>query len=184
MLKIENICLMSTYNIKTNMENWKKIQGFENYSISDMGRVRRDTPGPATKAGKILNSTKDGHGYFKIILGKNGEKRKKLKIHRLVAEHFLDEIQGKTWVNHIDGNPENNNVKNLEWVTPSENSIHAYKIGLSKPQISNTKLQICDVIEIRNLKKNGMKTKDIAVKFDLCSNSVSQIITKKTWSHI
>ncbi len=166
------------------MENWKKIQGFENYSVSDMGRVRRDTPGTATKVGKILNLTKNGHGYFKVCLVKIDRKRQVTKIHRLVAEHFLDEIEGKTCVNHIDGNRENNNVENLEWVTPSENSIHAYKIGLSKPEYCNTKLQICDVIEIRNLKKNGMKTIDIARKYDLCSNSVSQIITKKTWSHI
>ena len=54
--------------------------------------------------------------------------RKMLLIHRLVAIHFIDNTESKPQVNHIDGDSENNDVENLEWVTPSENMIHSYKI--------------------------------------------------------
>lgn len=55
-----------------------------------------------------------------------------VKIHRLVAETFILNPLGKPCVNHIDGNKLNNNVNNLEWVTISENTMHAYKNGLLK----------------------------------------------------
>lgn len=52
-------------------------------------------------------------------------------IHRLVATTFIPNPNNKPEVNHIDGNKENNNVTNLEWVTKSENGFHAYRIGLN-----------------------------------------------------
>ena len=61
----------------------------------------------------------------------------KIKIHRLVALHFIQQLSGKTHVNHVDGNKENNTQYNLEWVTPKENSKHAIINGL---QGSRTKV--------------------------------------------
>jgi hypothetical protein len=123
MLKIENICPMSAYSIKTNMENWKKIQGFENYSVSDMGRVRND------KTSRMMKTPLSGHGYNQLnLVGSNGKKL--WKVHRLVALCFIENPQNKPYVNHLDGNKQNNNVKNLEWSTESENIKHALENGL------------------------------------------------------
>ena len=58
-------------------------------------------------------------------------KKRKTKIHRMVAETFLPRIEGKNIVNHIDGDTHNYNLSNLEWVSDSENSKHAAKIGLT-----------------------------------------------------
>ena len=70
-------------------------------------------------------------GYLQITLQKQGKKEYK-KVHRLVAEAFIENTYNKREVNHIDGNKSNNNATNLEWVTSSENQIHAYKMGLQK----------------------------------------------------
>lgn len=59
-------------------------------------------------------------------------KKKRYKIHRLVAITFIPNIDNKPEVNHIDGNKENNCISNLEWTTSSENMQHAFKMGLAK----------------------------------------------------
>lgn len=112
------------------MENWKDIVGFEGrYKISDKGRVL------SLKGNrKILTNIKSGenqNGYIKVSLSNNGIISQK-NIHRLLAEHFIDNPFNKPQVNHIDGNKQNNKLDNLEWVTAQENSTHSYSMGLSK----------------------------------------------------
>lgn len=116
-------------------EIWKDITGYENsYQISNIGNVRskdrvvlyidkrkRIFPGQTMK----LNI--DTKGYYKVNLRKNN-KFKSLRIHKLVAEHFLKKEIGKNIVNHKDGNKLNNCVDNLEFVTISENTIHAIRV--------------------------------------------------------
>lgn len=109
---------------------WKEIIGFNGrYFISETGLVKSITA--TTK--KILKThfTYDGYEFCTICLNTY---RKTIKIHRLVAMHFLPPVSGKTHVNHKDGNKKNNHVANLEWVTPSENISHAIRIGIkAKP---------------------------------------------------
>lgn len=57
---------------------------------------------------------------------------KNLHVHRLVAQAFIPNVDNKPQINHIDGNKSNNNIKNLEWCTNSENGKHAWKTGLKK----------------------------------------------------
>ncbi len=58
--------------------------------------------------------------------------KNKWMLHRLVAECFIPNPENKQFVNHIDGNKKNAHVDNLEWVTHSENMLHAYRTGLNK----------------------------------------------------
>lgn len=104
---------------------WKKYiynNQETDYSISIEGEVRKDT------INYILSQSMQ-QDYKFVTLLING-KQKRMRVHRLVAETFIDNPDNKPYVNHIDGNRGNNNVTNLEWVTPSENTIHAVKIGL------------------------------------------------------
>ena len=110
------------------------IKGFENYSISDNGIVENIK----TNKIKIGTSNGAGEGYLYVDLYNNGNKKRKF-IHRLVAESFIPNPDNKRMVNHKDGNTKNNNVTNLEWVTPKENVEHAHKVleKLSAYKIAN-----------------------------------------------
>lgn len=113
--------------------DFKVIKGYDNlYCINPDGIVV--SPSYVDKAGKFrkmkfLSIKKRGKGYSCVGLMKDG-KQKSVSIHRLVAENFISNQYDKPQVNHIDGNKENNNVDNLEWVTNKENIIHSYKSGL------------------------------------------------------
>ena len=99
----------------TNREKWKSVNGFANYEISNCGRVRNAT------TERMLKSSDDGYGYLKINLQKEG-KSCTMKIHRLVAEAFVDNPEGKRCVDHIDSNRKNNNCENLRPATHAENN--------------------------------------------------------------
>ena len=104
-------------------EIWRKINGFPNYEVSNLGNVRNK------KTGRVLRPSKDGCGYSQVILCKDG-KGNQFKVHRLVATAFIPNPKNKKEVNHIDGNKSNNYVDNLEWNTHSENQQHSIKTGL------------------------------------------------------
>lgn len=106
------------------MEIWRDVEGYEGlYQVSNLGRVK-SLSRVFSKGTKILKPLKINSGYFIVNLWKNNRCTHKL-IHRLVANEFIDNPHKKKCVNHIDGNKENNNINNLEWVTPSENLSHA-----------------------------------------------------------
>jgi hypothetical protein len=92
-----------------------EIQGYSNYLIYDDGRVY-------SKKNKIfLKPGVNGRGYKYCSLWKKGEKPKSLRIHRLVAEHYIPNPENKEQVDHINRNKQDNRIENLRWVTQSEN---------------------------------------------------------------
>lgn len=107
------------------VEQWSKIPNFD-YSVSNYGNVRND------KTNRIKEKHIDRYGYDIVHLYKNGIRFNK-RVHRLVAEAFVNNPENKACVNHIDGDKLNNSADNLEWVTYSENMKHAYRTGLAKP---------------------------------------------------
>ena len=105
-------------------EIWKDVKGFEGiYQISNKGRLKSFKQ---HAKGKILSNKNKNGDYLSIVLCKGGKVRS-TRIHRLVAEAFIPNPNGKPQINHKDSNRQNNNVGNLEWVTAKENSQHAIK---------------------------------------------------------
>jgi hypothetical protein len=131
-------------------ETFVPIEGFPNYSISDKGKVLAYT---YNKDGALLKPQKDAMNYLHVRLYdgtqdrgvySSGYAKPKLeKIHRLVAKHFLPEPPKDEYreVNHIDGNKQNNDVTNLEWVTRRENIQHAWDLGLATHMLKNGKMR-------------------------------------------
>jgi hypothetical protein len=105
------------------MEEWRTVEEYNDYQISNEGRVKSYK----TNTEKIMSHTVNENGYVTIILYKNS-KYKHYKIHRLVATAFIPNTENKPYVNHIDGDKNNNFASNLEWCTRSENEIHKHKV--------------------------------------------------------
>lgn len=114
----------------------RNYEGF--YAISKDGKVKslsriiKLSNGRNRAIGeKILVPRINNYGYVSIRLSKDG-KTKTCFVHRLLAEAFIDNPENLPQVNHINGNKLDNSLENLEWVSPTTNSDHAYRIGLNK----------------------------------------------------
>lgn len=128
------------YVFQNMKEIWKDIYGFEGiYQISTFGRVRSIDRMVTQKCGKNPSKTQTNHikgkilktwvinsGYEVVSLRKNKKRFNKL-IHRIVAETFLDNLNGYSQINHKDENKLNNYLSNLEWCTPKYNQLYNCK---------------------------------------------------------
>ena len=98
---------------------WKKIEGYEQYSVSDDGQVKNNL------TGKLLNQTVDKEGYLMVTL--HYGKRKWVGVHRLVAQAFIPNENNLPCVNHKDENKMNNTVDNLEWCSVAYNNAYGMR---------------------------------------------------------
>lgn len=105
-------------------EKWEPVKNYENkYMVSSLGRVKCRN--------HILRAQLNQPGYYRVVLRKN-KYSKQFLVSRLVAAAFIPNPENKPHVNHIDCNPKNNRVENLEWCTHKENMAYASKLGRMK----------------------------------------------------
>lgn len=108
---------------------WKKIRGFDNYSVNERGDVRND--GTGRLKAPYVNKR---NGYKTVDLW-SGNKAKRATVHRLVAEAFIPNPDGKPTVDHIDGDRQNNRAANLRWATYSEQNSRFGTVGVRSSQV-------------------------------------------------
>lgn len=156
-----------------------QINGFRNrYFITEDGNIF------SNYLGGFMSQKKHRHGYMSIML-KDGEIKKRVSVHRLVAIAFVPNPDNKPEVNHKDGNKLNNHKDNLEWSTRSENNKHALeynlrvapnKLNFSKKYYnSNPVYYIKDVAIIEFLSR-----KDCARSFGVNKSAVQNAIKRGT----
>ena len=106
------------------MEEFRDLKGFENYQISNLGRIYSKKRRTCLKVKRLGNS-----GYYQVRLSKDGSYVYK-NLHRLIAETFIPNPNNLRTVNHINGNKLDNRISNLEWADDSTQQHHAYLTGL------------------------------------------------------
>ena len=176
-------------------EVWKTVFGFDDYLVSNCGRVK-------TKSRKLryLHAVtgnehfriseerlmkvykNDNTGYKFVQLYKN-KKSKNKTIHRLVAETFIPNPDSLCCVNHMDGNKHNNRIDNLEWCTNEYNHRHATETGLIAKgvNVASSKLNDRCVYAIKELLKIGFSHSQVAEVFNVSRSTITLINTNKTW---
>ena len=176
----DNVTYFDT-EIDKNNEVWKDCVGFEDYSVSNYGRVY------SKRRRRFLKLCVNSSNYKKCVL-----KGKNLYVHRLVAQAFLENPDNLEEVNHKDGNKWNNNVNNLEWVSKSENAKHAFDLGLRnisgytryKVAQSGHIFSQVDISSIFEMYAEGMSKKEIAQKMGCYDSTVCNILNGKTYNQI
>lgn len=167
------------------IEIWKDCKGYEGiYSISSIGRVRR-MPGKYAPKGRILRFNVINR--YHVVKFSYLAIKKNQFVHRLVAEAFIPNPFNKPFINHIDCNPSNNHISNLEWCTQSENIQHAFKVGTKvgiRGEQRSKKLTNQQILEIRERKARGENAHVLAIEFGLSYFYIFKIAQRATWNHI
>lgn len=181
----------------TNLEKWKDIKGYESvYQISNFGRVKRlekrikkighHNQKVVLWKGRVLKRLLNPNGYFGVDLSLNGKIHRYL-VHRLVLQAFLKNPKNKPYINHKNLIKTDNNLTNLEWVTPAENDAHAIRMGVKSGFLKGEKHLLVKLTEkqVLLIRANSYKKlKVLAEEFKVNYRTISDILTRKRWKHI
>ena len=167
-------------------EIWKDIKGYEGiYKVSNLGRV-------LSVRWKTKNKLLKQHitsRYLSVTLCLNTS-RKTIKVHRLVAKHFIPNPENKPEVNHINGIREDNREINLEWCTARENNTHAVKLGLKTNSFKGekngiSKLTNKSVKEIRKrYKEEDISQRKLAKEYGVDQRCIWGVVNMEIWTHV
>lgn len=167
-------------------EVWKDIIEYEGlYQISSFGNVKSFK---RYKEGKLLQPKSDKDGYKEIGIRDIQGNRKFKRVHRIVAEAFLENPNNYTFVNHKDNDPSNNNIENIEWCTIEYNNKYRFSNGNASHK--GSKHPIASIteetaIKIYKLGHSGNYTEtQLAKMFNTTRSVVNKIRLDKSWTHV
>lgn len=173
------------------LEEWRDIEGYEGlYQVSNLGNVRgldRINSYGRFVCGRTLVATPSTSGYPYVTLWAHGEPYR-VTVHLLVLRAFKGQAEDMQ-CNHINGVKTDNRLENLEWCTPSQNTRHAFRLGLATGHKGEkngaSKLVRSQVREIRRLYEGGEHTQQmIADMFGISDAMVSYIVNRVKWTHV
>ena len=163
--------LMKRYN--NNIIIMKQFRG-THYNVYEDGRIH-NTITNRWLTGSIVQFPKNNSKRVYIGLCINN-KQKHMFLHRILAECFIPNPNNLPFVNHIDGNPLNNALSNLEWCTCSDNNKHAIATGLRPTKINK---EIADIIRYKL--SNGTKAREIKLEYRIGLTQISRIRNLQAW---
>lgn len=174
------------------IEKWEDIEGYEGfYQVSNLGRVKslerittylwHGNIVERKEKEKILKTRRNRWGYEVVNLSKE-KKQKTYQVHVLVANAFLEKTEVKKQVNHINGDKLNNNLSNLEFVSPKENMAHAKEMGLlggggAEPILSKETAKYIRGLYTEN---EHITQRDLSKVFNVSVGTIWDIINFKT----
>lgn len=169
------------------MEVWKPVLGYEGlYSVSNFGRIRRETTRTRAKAGAIKKEALNVDNYPMVCLSRPGDKQRSIVVHRLVWEAFHGPREPGITINHKDGVRWHNWLHNLEAITIRANIRHSIEeLGYDRKGASNpaSKLSEKEVVEIRVLRSRGAMVEEIAEDYDITPRMAALICQGKAWAN-
>ncbi len=175
-------------------EQWRPVPEFEGiYEASNQGRVRsldrivsRSDGAKQPWRGRVLKGTLDPWGYPCVTLHRSGKSYTR-RVHRVIAATWFGPRGEDIQINHIDGDKANNAIRNLEYVTQSENVQHAYANGMMARERGEAhhmaKLTDDDVRLIRHL-AGAVSHRKLARRFGVSKGNITFIVQGRTWRHL
>ena len=161
----------------------KDVKDYEGlYFLNENGNIF-SYPKKTRRGIREIFSMKVGSGYMQIDLCKD-KKIKRHLVHRLMAKTFIENIENKPQVNHINGIKNDNRLENLEWNTRSENQLHSIRIGLRTTigeKNSQSKINSEQALLIFN---DERPYNEIEQDYKISISSISGIKRGYSWTHI
>ena len=151
---------------------WKEAYGFNNYLCNEKGEIY------SLLSAKIMKTHGDKDGYQQLRMTVEKGRAVTVKAHRLIAQTFLPNPENKPFVNHKNGNKEDNAISNLEWCTAKENNVHARQTGLLNDYGVNNSRAVCNeetLKEIRTLIAEGKGNTEIEKITGISNKVISNI---------
>ena len=164
------------------------ISGYGYIEVNNLGTVVKNKKGVPL----LFRQNSDGYYFIRVHWGgkkKPTSKTYQRRVHRLVAETFIDNPNNYKEVNHIDGNKHNNSVENLEWCIRSHNVKHAYDNNLKHSSCGEdngraklTSKQVKQIREIYNSKNVSIYR--LAKDYNMSWSMIKFIVTNKNWQNV
>ena len=165
------------------MEKIVNVKGVE-YIVSDDGKIFSTKNIGRGKYHKEISQRENKDGYMMVTVGLNSN-RTGVRVHRIIAEAFIDNPLNLPEVDHIDRDRKNNSVDNLRWISSFENKSQIPFEVRSKPRKheknGRAKLTMEDAEKIRELYKGGKSISKIARDYNVGGSTISCVVHNKTW---